>query len=183
MTKCIPYILISVLAVCLIFSLSNKKEVVLETHTVDTVTIVRTDTIIERFPEFVYEKIVDTIFIGEVHGIGLKLPRTQRYYATDLYQAWVSGYEPSLDSLNVFQKTVSNTVTNTVTRNVYPKTFDVYVSLGCFFLDGNASLGLGAHVKFKNDFMLGGNVGYLNKDLFYGLSVGFKINGKNGKHE
>lgn len=176
-------ILIAVLVVALAISLSRRDKEIVESHTVDTVTVLRIDTVFYGKPEYVYEKTVDTIFLEKESGGVFEIPITQRFYQEDTYKAWVSGYEPRLDSIAVFNKVLTNTVTNTVTRNVYPKTFDIYVSLGCFFVNGNASPGLGAFVKFKNDFVFGGNVGYLNSDMFYGLSVGFKINGKNGKHD
>ena len=40
------------------------------------------------------------------------VPFTQKTYETDDYKAWVSGYEPELDSINIYRRT--ETVTNTV---------------------------------------------------------------------
>ena len=34
---------------------------------------------------------------------------TQKEYLTDDYHAWVSGYNPSLDSIDIFRKTMSIT--------------------------------------------------------------------------
>lgn len=46
------------------------------------------------------------------------LPITQKAYKDSTYEAWVSGYMPSLDSIRVFQPmtTVTNTITNTEVR-------------------------------------------------------------------
>lgn len=41
---------------------------------------------------------VDTIYVP--------IPITQKEYLTDNYHAWVSGYNPSLDSIYVYSKTV-----------------------------------------------------------------------------
>lgn len=41
---------------------------------------------------------VDTIYVP--------IPITQKEYLTDNYHAWVSGYNPSLDSIDVYSKTV-----------------------------------------------------------------------------
>lgn len=38
--------------------------------------------------------------------IFVPIPVTQKEYLTDDYHAWVSGYNPSLDSIDVFQKTI-----------------------------------------------------------------------------
>ena len=40
------------------------------------------------------------------------IPITQKTYETDEYKAWVSGYEPELDSINIYRRT--ETVTNTL---------------------------------------------------------------------
>lgn len=44
----------------------------------------------------------------------IELPKVQRVYSDDsTYTAWVSGYEPRLDSINVYRKTIKETVTIT----------------------------------------------------------------------
>lgn len=40
------------------------------------------------------------------------VPFTQKTYETEEYKAWVSGYEPELDSINIYRRT--ETVTNTL---------------------------------------------------------------------
>ena len=40
------------------------------------------------------------------------VPFTQKTYETNEYKAWVSGYEPELDSINIYRRT--ETVTNTL---------------------------------------------------------------------
>lgn len=51
-------------------------------------------------------------------SISVTLPITQKAYKDSTYEAWVSGYEPSLDSIRVFQPvtTITNTITNTEIR-------------------------------------------------------------------
>lgn len=44
------------------------------------------------------------------------LDYTQRHYRSQEYEAWVSGYDPSLDSLRLFRKTETLTETRTETR-------------------------------------------------------------------
>lgn len=176
MKKWVPYIVIVLLVVILILSLTHPREVVVETHTTDTVTIVRVDTIRERFPQFVSEKVVDTIFLEKTPEKGLELPITQKYYNADSYQAWVSGYNPNLDSINVFNKVVEKTVNHTIDRIVYPKQVDWYLNAGSMFIDNKAAPYVGISVKLKNYFVIGANAGVYKKDLYYGLNVGFKLN-------
>lgn len=176
MKKWIPYIVIAVLAVCLILSLTNRKEVVIEKHTTDTVTIVRIDTFRTVLPRFITEKVVDTIFVEKTSENVLKLPITQKYYNTDSYQAWVSGYKPNLDSINVFNKVVERTVNNTIDRFVYQKSVDWYLNAGSMFIGKKVAPYVGLNVKFKNDLVIGANAGVYEKNMFYGFNIGFKLN-------
>lgn len=43
--------------------------------------------------------------------IEINVPRWQKEYKDSTYHAWVSGYEPALDSLQVYNKTVYQTIT------------------------------------------------------------------------
>ena len=176
MKNWIPYLVIAVLAVCLILSLTNRNEVVIEKHTTDTVTIVRIDTFRSVLPRFITEKVVDTIFVEKTSENVLKLPITQKYYNADSYQAWVSGYNPNLDSINVFQKIVTNTVNHTIIKEVYPKHIDWYLNAGSILLDKKAAPYVGLNMKLKNDLVIGVNAGVYEKEMFYGFNIGFKLN-------
>lgn len=44
------------------------------------------------------------------------LPRTQKRYGDSTYTAWVSGYEPRLDSIQTYRRTVTITKRQTVTK-------------------------------------------------------------------
>lgn len=66
--------------------------------------------------------------VGEVTGmvhdtVAVDIPITSKHYETESYQAWVSGYEPSLDSIKVYQRT--EYITETVTRMKPPARFSV----------------------------------------------------------
>ena len=46
----------------------------------------------------------------------IELPKTQKVYTDDsTYTAYVSGYQPNLDSIKVRSRIVTNTITRTVT--------------------------------------------------------------------
>lgn len=168
--------MIAVLLVSLIVSLTNRKEVIIEKTTSDTVTIVKLDTVKVKIPTFIKEVIVDTFLVKDSLNNDYIIPKTQRYYKSNDYEAWVSGYRPNLDSLNIFRKTITNTITNTVTREIYPKTTDLYLNVGSDYIGKQFAPNVGLAVKFRNDLMIGGNVGYYDKNLYYGLKVGFKLN-------
>lgn len=78
-----------------------------------------TDTIIERetitaTPDTVYrevalgEKTVKVVVhdtLCKTDTVTISLPFVQKQYKDSSYSAWISGYEPSLDSIRVFTKT------------------------------------------------------------------------------
>lgn len=52
---------------------------------------------------------------GTPDTVWATVPRTQKRYADSTYTAWVSGYEPRLDSIEVYRRTVFMTKTETAT--------------------------------------------------------------------
>lgn len=81
-----------------------------------TDTFIRVDTLRERVPYPVYETVIQTVpelfpvyitLEGDTvrEPILVPVPITQKEYLTDHYHAWVSGYKPSLDSIDIFQTT------------------------------------------------------------------------------
>jgi len=43
-------------------------------------------------------------------SVSVVLPVTQKHYKDSAYDAWVSGYMPRLDSIRVYQRTITNTI-------------------------------------------------------------------------
>lgn len=74
-------------------------------------TLVRVDTVKESYPVPVREEIVDTLRIVIRDTVRVKdtlymnLPLEKKLYASSEYYAEVSGYRPSLDYIEVYQKT------------------------------------------------------------------------------
>ena len=56
------------------------------------------------------------------------VPITQKTYETDDYKAWVSGYEPELDSINIYRRT--ETVTNTLYLDKNRRRWGVMTGIG-----------------------------------------------------
>ena len=124
-TKIIRWIIVILLAIIVLLgvfiSIKIRPKTIIER---DTITIVKIDTIRIAKPIYIKEKVIDTIFVPIKDTIRtndtlyLQLPKTQKYYSKDsLYQAWVSGYRPTLDSINIFQKVIEKTIINTITKN------------------------------------------------------------------
>ena len=109
---------IVVLALCLICFLAGRYTKRAEVELVcKTDTFIRVDTLRERVPYPVYETVIQTVpelfpvyitLEGDTvrEPILVPVPVTQKEYRTDYYHAWVSGHDPSLDSIDIFQKTM-----------------------------------------------------------------------------
>lgn len=99
--------------------------------------VVRTDTLHDtvtvREPVFVTERAVrtDTVWLpvvrtrtdtvllrsdGPKDSVRAVIPITQKTYADSTYKAWVSGYNPRLDSIRVYRQTIVTTKTETVVK-------------------------------------------------------------------
>lgn len=99
--------------------------------------VVRTDTLHDtvtvREPVFVTERAVrtdtawlpvvrtrtDTVLLrpdGPKDSALAVVPITQKVYADSTYKAWVSGYNPKLDSIQVYRQTIVTTKTETVVK-------------------------------------------------------------------
>ena len=86
----------------------------------DTVTYrkpVAVDSVVVRYKTINVPKVVaDTITTTKivVDSISVEIPITQKTYKDSTYTAWVSGYEPCLDSIQVYPRTEVRTITNTI---------------------------------------------------------------------
>lgn len=78
--------------------------------------------------------------LGEIYGnapmdtIDVTLPREQKEYGDSTYHAWVSGYQPALDSINIYNRIEWHTVT--IRESQRPSHWGLGVQVG---------LGVGAH--------------------------------------
>ena len=100
---------------CFVFGRYTKKSEIELVGKTDT--LIRVDTIRDSIPYPVYETVIQTVpeifpvyitLSGDTVRVPIFVPIriTQKEYLTDDYHAWVSGYNPSLDSIDVFQKTI-----------------------------------------------------------------------------
>lgn len=101
----------------------------------DTVTVcsVRVDTVRIAQPAAVARRAVDTVYVHDlatvtVHDtVYVRLPVEERVYSDSLYRAQVSGYMPSLDWIEVYPRTV----TETRTAIQKPGRWSVGIQAGC----------------------------------------------------
>lgn len=78
-------------------------------------------------------------------SIEVPVPIIQKRYDDSLYTAWVSGFQPSLDSIRLYQPTIIETITNTIVKpaprlsvgvqvgaggGIFTRQPDIYVGVG-----------------------------------------------------
>lgn len=113
----------------------GRKPEVSERETADTVYVTRTDTVRVTEPVYVRERIVDTLLVHVNDTVFVPVPIVQRMFSGPDYEAWVSGYEPRLDSLNIFRRTEYRYIDRTVEKTVRePERLHLWVNGG--FLAG-----------------------------------------------
>ena len=81
---------------------------------VDTIKVVKpiaVDSVVTRYKWVNVERVKDTTIVNEVSEVvfdtvQVRLPIKSKHYTAESYDAWVSGYEPQLDSIKVYQREV-----------------------------------------------------------------------------
>lgn len=100
----------------------------------DTVRIARPvtrDSVVIRYVTARLPVVRDTVHViarEECDSAEVEIPVMRKRYADSTYTAWVSGYNPSLDSIHVYPRHEVVTITNTVRRK--PKRWSVGLSAG-----------------------------------------------------
>lgn len=143
--KKLPWILVVLLAIaCVAAWFRPLKPFPAEIRTETKIqTVVKTDTVLISAPIVAFFQITsDTIHMGDT-----VVMREQAVYEDSLYRAWVSGYRPRLDSIEVYPRTVYQTVTNDIYHPVIVKP-----------KKKRWGLGLQAGYGYPGGFYIGGGV-------------------------
>lgn len=90
----------------------------------------------------------------------VEVPITSKHYGSDNYDAWVSGYEPSLDSIKVYQRT--EYITETITQSKPPNKWE---------LDGMAVVNYNIKTQKYTPY-IGGELTYKPSRLQVGVQAG-----------
>lgn len=87
--------------------------------------------------------------IGVSDTVWATVPRTQKRYEDSTYTAWVSGYEPRLDSIEVYRRTV--TIVKREERRVRNKRFSIGLTGGFGYgvFTGKPDVFLGVGVTWR----------------------------------
>lgn len=103
----------------------------------ETIDVGKTVYIRIPYPEYKHDTIHDSIEVP--------VPIMQKRYDDSLYTAWVSGFQPSLDSIRLYQPTIIETITKTIVKpaprlsvgvqvgaggGIFTRQPDIYVGIG-----------------------------------------------------
>ena len=147
-----------------------------KTDTVTEYKIIRDTTFVER-PKVYKEIIRDTIQLNSLLDNGSKhLVVSQKEYRDSNYVAWISGVEPQLDSIMVFNNTeyVFKTSTIETVKTIEDKTGKWFTGAGLYRLDNTLVPKLNV-VYQKKRIMVGASVGLYNNQPIYGVDINFKV--------
>ena len=147
-----------------------------KTDTVTEYKIIRDTAFVER-PKLCKEIIRDTVWLDSLLDNDYNhLIVSQKEYRDSNYVAWVSGVEPQLDSIMVFNNTeyVFKTSTIETVKTIEDKTGKWFTGAGLYRLDNTLVPKLNV-VYQKKRIMVGASVGLYNNQPIYGVDIDYKI--------
>ena len=82
-------------------------------------------------------------------SIEVPVPIYQKQYEDSLYTAWVSGFEPNLDSIDLRLPTITETVTKTIVKPSSLITFGIQAGAGygMFYRHPDVYIGIGGQIN------------------------------------
>ena len=147
----------------------------------DTISVTEYKTIVDTIfvdkPKYYKEFVRDTVQLNQfLRNEDKYLVVTQKEYRDSNYVAWVSGVEPQLDSIMVFNNTeyIFKTSTIETVKTIEDKTGKWFMGTGLYRLDNTLVPKLNV-VYQKKRIMVGASAGLYNKQPIYGVDINYKI--------
>ena len=147
-----------------------------KTDTVTEYKIIRDTAFVER-PKLCKEIIRDTVWLDSLLDNDYNhLIVSQKEYRDSDYVAWVSGIEPQLDSIMVFNNTeyVFKTSTIETVKTIEDKTGKWYTGAGLYRL-GKTFVPKVNIAYQKKSIMVGASIGLYSNQPIYGVDINFKV--------
>ena len=170
------YIVVIVVLVALLFS-SKRQIKVVENRVTDTIIHLKIDTITQYVPKYVTKKTTDTIYLQATDKNEVALEIEQKHYSENgVYDAWISGYRPRLDSIKTYPRVEYKTITNNITKEIYKSTVDFYPYIGFRRFDDKIGQVIGLTIKMHEKWMYSAEIGVMDNNIMYGVSLGYNLN-------
>ena len=183
-------ILIAIVVGYLICLFTQKEQKTVGTFKTDTISISHVDTFSASKPTKQNERAIGTLWLSKGHtckGNGVVfnykdkdsskyLLITQKKYEDSTYTAYVSGVNPSLDSIKTYNRNTTKIITNTIEKTTYKNSgARFYLIGGADRLDNKYSPNIGLGISFPKRLFLNGKVGLYNNKPYYGFNIGWQI--------
>ena len=170
------YIIVIVVLVTLLFS-SKRQIKVVENRVTDTILKISIDTLVQYVPKYVTKKTTDTIYLPTNDKNEVAIEIEQKHYSENsVYDAWISGYKPQLDSIKTYPRIEYRTITNNITKEIYKSTIDLYPYIGFKRIDDKVGQVIGLSIKMPKKWMYSAEIGVMDNKMMYGVTVGYKMN-------
>lgn len=147
----------------------------------DTISVTEYKTIVDTIfvdkPKYYKEVVRDTVHLNQfARNEDDYLVVTQKEYRDSSYVAWVSGVEPQLDSIMVFNNTKYVLKTSTIekVRTIEDKTGKWFAGAGLYRFDNTLVPKINI-VYHKKRIMVGASIGLYKKQPIYGVDFNFKV--------
>lgn len=133
------------------------------------------DTFLSEKPVYYAKKYVDTFYLPCADSVA-ELPIEQVEYHDSTYNAWVSGYKPSLDSIKVYNRIVHTEHVKTIreTQIAADTKKKIFLGVGVQRYEDNYVPNVNVYLS-KKDFLVGVTAGIINSKPIYGINVNYKI--------
>ena len=119
-----------------------KDSIIREPLTAETIDIGKTVYLRIPYPEYMPG---DTIH----DSIDVPVSICQKRYEDSLYTAWVSGFEPNLDSINLRLPTITETITKTIVKPSPRWSVGLQGGAGVGMFQRNADIYIGVGVQYR----------------------------------
>lgn len=147
----------------------------------DTISVTEYKTIVDTIfvdkPKYYKEVVRDTVPLNQfARNEDNYLVVTQKEYRDSNYVAWVSGVEPQLDSIMVFNNTeyVFKTSTIEKVKTIEDKTGKWFTGAGLYRL-GKTFVPKVNIAYQKKSIMVGASIGLYSNQPIYGVDINFKV--------
>lgn len=146
-------VVVGIIIICLLLTPKNEEKDVITLVKNDTVVV--HDTIVKKIKEVKYKeiRIIDTVYLTSN-----SIPIQQKHYSDSIADIYISGYEPSIDSINYHIPTRIEYITKTVEVEKPKKptfkdkigfTFGVYCGYSPIYNNFDVIVGAGVSIKIN----------------------------------
>lgn len=150
-------------------------------HSIDTVTVVKTDTVTTtKVVEVIKERVVvDTAYIYVNDTIKVPVPISQyHFFEKNKYDIYARGYNVSMESVTVFPETIYKTITTTTETIKTVDYWSLYAGAGIWYYDQKIIPHISVAAKTPKKWILSADVGYYDHNLMFGGTALYKFTQK-----